>query len=415
VSTLRHVARRLPGIRGAARTLDRTRAERDRLRRQRDELAEALRRERNRLVELERQRDALDRRRDATQRSIAVTTFEKRQRRLISTARKQSTIYGDAVAGELWSRGFLPDKSRLYAIDRYGPDAYVTDLQREMAGLINEPYVAILSNKAVFNELFDGVVPTVPILGYTNGLGFSGVLPENGSLFAKPVNSGGGTGVFRATVENGRFIIDDRLLSSTEFINDLLSRRHNYIVSREVESHPEMRQFFDRTTNTLRVMMMRCPATREGFIAGAVLRVGTVASGDMDNFTRGGISLSVDLGTGRVGSGWQLRQLLDADGERDRVGGLTSHPDTGARLSGRRVPLWDEVIGSCRTAFEHRPRLQYVGWDIIVTPSGPVFLEGNHYPEPRVLQVHKPLLSDDRIRTFYDHHGILDWQPTETL
>ena len=27
----------------------------------------------------------------------------------------------------------------------------------------------------------------------------------------------------------------------------------------------------------------------------------------------------------------------------------------------------------------------------------------------------KPLLIDDRVRAFYDHHGILDWQPTETL
>jgi hypothetical protein len=42
-----------------------------------------------------------------------------------------------------------------------------------------------------------------------------------------------------------------------------------------------------------------------------------------------------------------------------------------------------------------------------------MLLEGNHYSDP--LQVHGPLLSDERVRAFYEEHGVLDWQPTQEL
>jgi glutathione synthase/RimK-type ligase-like ATP-grasp enzyme len=420
----RRIARRLPGLRGVAANLDATRAERNRLRRERDE----LRRERDELRgerdELRGERDELrgehdgpaaglvaeqPRRASHEQRPHAAQfsfekTFNKVQTRLLSTARKQARYYGDDVARELWSRGFLPDKSQLYEIDRHGPDVYVSDLQREMTRVVNGPVNAILGNKVVFNELFGAVVPTVPVLGYTNGRRFSGVIPERCRLFAKPLTGGGGTGVFCARVESGRVIVGDRSLSESEFINELFERKKSYILTPAIEVHPEIKELFDGTTNTLRVLMMRRPATGEGFIATAALRVGTKASGDVDNFTAGGISFVVDVGSGEIGKGRQKNGTVSE-----------VHPDTGMRITGRRVPMWDRVVQVCDKAFEHCQHVNYVGWDIIVTPRGPVVLEGNHYSNPDILQVHTPLLSDDRVKDFYEHHGILEWQPTEGL
>jgi hypothetical protein len=419
-TVVRRLARRLPGLRGVAATLDRTRAERNRLQLERDELADRLRAELQGRESAKKEGKKLTRPdldRPARPSSKAAKKFESVQARLLSTARKQATEFGSRVASELWSHGFLPNKSRLYEIDRYGPKAYLSDLQREMAALINGPYNHVLSNKAVFAQMFSEVVPTVPILGYTNGHEFSGRLPDDATLYARPVIGGGGGGVFRATVENGRVIVRDQALSRAAFVDELLSRSEHYIVSPAVESHPEMRRIFDGTTNTLRILMMRSPTTREAFIPRAVLRVGTVASGDIDNFTNGGLSFAVEVGSGEIGTGWLKGELLAADGVRDPegevVGASFVHPDTGAQISGRRVPLWDEVVETCYLAFAHCRVLQYVGWDIIVTPSGPVLLEGNHYSDP--LQVHGPLLSDERVRAFYEEHGVLDWQPTQEL
>jgi Sugar-transfer associated ATP-grasp len=77
--------------------------------------------------------------------------------------------------------------------------------------------------------------------------------------------------------------------------------------------------------------------------------------------------------------------------------------------------MWDDVVQICRKAFAHCRGMNYVGWDIIVTPNGPVVLEGNYFSDVNLLQVHRPLLSDERVHGFYDHHGILQWQPTQAL
>lgn len=332
------------------------------------------------------------------------TPFELRQARLVAEARRQAVTYGQALAARLWAHGFLPDKSRLYAIDRWGPEAYLSDLQREMTRVINGPYSQILNNKLIFNEVFGNVVPIVDICGYTNGQRFEGHLPDEGEVFAKPVGGGGGNGVFRATIKNGSVAISGRRQSRQEFVADLLARGKDYILTEAVKLHPELSQFYDSTTNTLRVLMMRSPDTGEGFVSTAVLRVGTKESGAVDNFSRGGISFWIDVGSGLIGGGWR------------KNGGRTDvHPDTGMRITGRSVPMWDEVVAICHRAFDRFRHLRYVGWDIIVTSDGPVVLEGNHYSDVNLLQVHEPLLADERVRGFYDYHGILDWRPTEAL
>jgi hypothetical protein len=43
----------------------------------------------------------------------------------------------------------------------------------------------------------------------------------------------------------------------------------------------------------------------------------------------------------------------------------------------------------------------------VVTEDGFRILEGNKYPDVHILQVHRPLLADDRIRAFYRRHGVI--------
>jgi hypothetical protein len=53
------------------------------------------------------------------------------------------------------------------------------------------------------------------------------------------------------------------------------------------------------------------------------------------------------------------------------------------------------------------PFLCYVGWDVAMTAKGPVFIEGNRRPMPRLFQVHRPLLLDPRIKRFYEKRGVV--------
>jgi hypothetical protein len=54
------------------------------------------------------------------------------------------------------------------------------------------------------------------------------------------------------------------------------------------------------------------------------------------------------------------------------------HPDTGMRLCGFRVPCWQESLDLVQRA--HRlafPKFATLGWDVAITPDGPVLLEAN--------------------------------------
>ena len=53
------------------------------------------------------------------------------------------------------------------------------------------------------------------------------------------------------------------------------------------------------------------------------------------------------------------------------------HPDSGVRIADFQLPLIDEVTAFVDQVARVVPQVQYVGWDIVVGPDGPVLVEGN--------------------------------------
>lgn len=61
---------------------------------------------------------------------------------------------------------------------------------------------------------------------------------------------------------------------------------------------------------------------------------------------------------------------------------VARHPTTGRELDGFRVPQWDAIRRLVReAACAFRP-LRTIGWDVAVTDTGPVLIEGNHTWDP---------------------------------
>jgi hypothetical protein len=79
---------------------------------------------------------------------------------------------------------------------------------------------------------------------------------------------------------------------------------------------------------------------------------------------------------------------------------VTRHPDTGRVLAGERIPMWDEVLDLARRSARAVAPVRTVGWDIAVTPTGPVLLEGNFWYDPptegfRMNELFSALASDE--------------------
>jgi hypothetical protein len=53
------------------------------------------------------------------------------------------------------------------------------------------------------------------------------------------------------------------------------------------------------------------------------------------------------------------------------------HPDTGVRVLGMPVPLWDEAVALVLRAAAMLPQVRFQSWDLLLGPDGPVLLELN--------------------------------------
>lgn len=101
-----------------------------------------------------------------------------------------------------------------------------------------------------------------------------------------------------------------------------------------------------------------------------VLRIGREGS-FVDNMSAGGLftKLSMD---GRI-----THPCYSAQG----FGSIyTHHPDTNLPFIGIQVPMIDKVKELAIRMAEKNADARYVGWDIAITPNGPVVIEGNNQP-----------------------------------
>ena len=149
----------------------------------------------------------------------------------------------------------------------------------------------------------------------------------------------------------------------------------------------------------MRVLTMWDIERDEPFIVYAAHRFGRPASSPTDNYSRGGVISLVDLETGVLGPAYSDHGRREPVWYRD-------HPDTGARIEGLELPEWDGFVNGLLELCREMSYIPYVGWDIVLTEGGITVVEGNNYPDV-TFQFFFPLLEDERIRRFYEHHGVL--------
>jgi glutathione synthase/RimK-type ligase-like ATP-grasp enzyme len=118
----------------------------------------------------------------------------------------------------------------------------------------------------------------------------------------------------------------------------------------------------------------------------------------VDNMHRGGLAAPVEIGTGVLG-------VASGYATAGSAGRHTHHPVSGGAIEGRRLPMWEQARElACQAHRAFPPRL-LVGWDIAVTPTGPVLVEGNEQPGVDGLQrLHNLALGEHRFGELLAFH-----------
>ncbi len=180
-------------------------------------------------------------------------------------------------------------------------------------------------------------------------------------LFLKPLDSVGGKGVLLLNKQTLEAQVD-------KYLTDLLN--NSFLHQEVIKQHEDINKVYSKSINTLRIETY-INNEYEIKILSVIMRFG-VGNSIVDNASAGGFYISVNLDTGK----------LQGIGRQDLVAGgqvYSSHPDTNTKLEGVRIPFFKEACELAKKAAQYLPN-RIIGWDIAITPNGPIIIEGNQTP-----------------------------------
>jgi hypothetical protein len=179
----------------------------------------------------------------------------------------------------------------------------------------------------------------------------------------------------------------------------LLERLDRCILTEFVEQAAYARAIYPGALNTIRMVSVPDLETGEVCVLGAVHRFATARSGGVDGWRRGGVCAAIDLESGVLGPAASAP-------ERGRVAWHDRHPDSGARIAGACVPAWPAVCARVLDWARGLPFNGIIGWDLAIDRCGAVrAIDADPSPVLDMLQVHGPLLRDERLGWYLDVNG----------
>jgi hypothetical protein len=151
-----------------------------------------------------------------------------------------------------------------------------------------------------------------------------------------------------------------------------------FVVQERLRSHPTLERLSGTPfVQTVRMVTYVGPEG-EARLYVSVLKV-IVGDNPIDNFCSGhtgNISCPVDLERGTLGA------AVGVSADRLEVVRHDRHPTTGSVFAGTPLPGWREACQLVREAALRFLPVRTIGWDVALTPAGPVIVEGNMAWDP---------------------------------
>lgn len=305
-------------------------------------------------------------------------------------------------------RGFKPGNHVLYDLAHNDIDEYVPDsLYPALCQTNGRLGIHILGSKLLFHKTFQEELALAHLHGHiSQGLftaldtgvqsgtgGLQTLLARVGSLIVKPVSGQKGKRVHLLTAAVEGVGVDGQPLSPSAF-HAWLARQDAALVHSNVQQSAYASTIFPGSANTVRVVTV---TDADGpFVLCAAHRFGSKASAPVDNFAAGGLLCDIDLASGAI-----TRGAANPAPGTSELSWHTVHPDTGATVAGQIVPGFMELLDLLLATCRRHPYLAYVGWDVVITDSGPVVLEAN-YGSGLQLQLHGGFLRNRRFAKFVE-------------
>lgn len=204
---------------------------------------------------------------------------------------------------------------------------------------------------------------------YNNGtqISLEEALEQHGGIFAKPDDACQGAGCMKIQKSNeGKGILINYQNTQSEKLKSIL-KDDAFAVELLLTQHEDIAIFHPSSINTCRIVTMKAPGG-DVIFHGSLLKIGTEGR-SIDNLENGGIGVKVY----RDGSLAEHAIYIDSSVEP-----LSEHPDTHIVFKGRKIPYFAEAVELAKKAHKAvAPHTFIIGWDVSITPTGPLVIEGN--------------------------------------
>ncbi len=237
---------------------------------------------------------------------------------------------------------------------------FMTSLvQHHVAQALNDRTdVLQFENKLTFNRRFSEYLGRDWIdLDEVDADGFRAFAEKNPVFIAKTPVGREGKGVFR---------YDAAEVTDWNAFRDELRDKGQRLIEQRIVQHPYLAEYCEGTVNTTRVATFFDGEKVHVLMAAQKFGRGAVS----DQFTWGGFFTMIDESGKSFGPGHTGKHKSRYE----------THPDSGRSIVDFEVPMWDQVVDLVTRAAQEVPTVPYVGWDVAVTPDGPVLIEGNWTP-----------------------------------
>lgn len=200
------------------------------------------------------------------------------------------------------------------------------------------------------------------------------ILAPYEDFVVKPAHGAGGEGILIITGrQNDRYRMANGILTDEDelghHITNILGGLYSLggvpdsaLIEYRVKFDPVFENISFEGVPDIRTLVFR------GIPVLAMIRLPTRLSSGKANLHQGAIGVGIDIASGKTFTGVWREHLVE------------THPDTGANLSGRLIPYWDEILALTAQCHDFAD-LGFIGVDIVLDEVlGPMMLEINARP-----------------------------------
>jgi hypothetical protein len=218
----------------------------------------------------------------------------------------------------------------------------------------------ILENKIVFNNRFKSLIKR-------NFVSLQALIQGTGSVEMLLVNQTGRIVLKNSYGQAGKQveILNCKNIDTGTLVSIMKSGKYD-LAEEYVEQHREMMKLSPSGLNTVRIITQNV----EGKIEILAARLRISINSPVDNLAAGNAAAPVDLNSGEVNGPAVFSDISKKD--------IFVHPVTGVEIPGFRIPFWNEILDIAKNAAKMTPENRSVGWDVAITNTNVLLIEGNH-------------------------------------